>query len=156
MKVIVLIKAVVAMSAIAMSLSGCQSNSLTSSNSSNQLATVPTVTQTQQLLSLVNNTSSALGITQDQAVGSVTSLLSFAQSNLNQSSSSELTSLIGGVDLTSLSGSSSSVLDVTNSLSNLGLNASTLMQLAPLMLNYLKNQGASTSLLSEFATLFAF
>ncbi len=116
--------------------------------------------QAESSSALLDQVTSQLPVSDTQAAGGVGSLLSLAQSKLTGSNSSELESLIPGLDqLTSLAGSStgtSSITDISSvnsAFEKLGLDSSMVSQFAPIVLEYLTSQGASSGLLSSLTSI---
>lgn len=102
---------------------------------------------------------SQLPVSTEQAAGGSSALLALAQSQLSGENSSELESLILG--LSSLSGTQSllgnveSLSAVQSAFDTLGLDASMISQFAPVILQYLSEQGASTGLLDSLTGLWS-
>ncbi|AEX20781.1 MULTISPECIES: DUF2780 domain-containing protein [Vibrio] len=102
---------------------------------------------------------SQLPVSTEQAAGGSSALLALAQSQLSGENSSELESLIPG--LSSLSGAQSllgnveSLSAVQSAFDTLGLDASMISQFAPVILQYLSEQGASTGLLDSLTGLWS-
>ncbi|WP_243975842.1 DUF2780 domain-containing protein [Vibrio natriegens] len=102
---------------------------------------------------------SQLPVSTEQAAGGSSALLALAQSQLSGENSSELESLIPG--LSSLSGAQSllgnveSLSTVQSAFDTLGLDASMISQFAPVILQYLNEQGASTGLLDSLTGLWS-
>ncbi|KAA5737363.1 DUF2780 domain-containing protein, partial [Acinetobacter baumannii] len=102
---------------------------------------------------------SQLPVSSEQAAGGSSALLALAQSQLSGENSSELASLIPG--LSSLSGAQSllgnveSLSAVQSAFDTLGLDASMISQFAPVILQYLSEQGASTGLLDSLTGLWS-
>lgn len=102
---------------------------------------------------------SQLPVSTEQAAGGSSALLALAQSQLSGENSSELESLIPG--LSSLSGAQSllgnveSLSAVQSAFDTLGLDASMIIQFAPVILQYLSEQGASTGLLDSLTGLWS-
>lgn len=143
---------------VILALAGCQSTSGQQSDttSTNPSKVMALVSQATALNSLVGNVNSQLPVTNEQAAGGVTSLLSYAQSALPASQSNELTSLLlGGVNLASLGQTVGSLDQLNNSFSALGLDTAMIGQFMPIILQVLQSQGASSSLLSGFGSLFS-
>ncbi|WP_345337023.1 DUF2780 domain-containing protein [Ferrimonas pelagia] len=114
---------------------------------------------------LVGTLVSQLGVSEDQASGGAGALLSLAQSSLGGSDWGQLTELLpeaaglaSGVDLSALAGDGgglgdlagmlggeggSSMLQVAQAFSGLGLDASSISQFAPVILEYLQGQGGA-------------
>ncbi|ANQ20451.1 hypothetical protein BA893_01680 [Vibrio natriegens] len=102
---------------------------------------------------------SQLPVSTEQAAAGSSALLALAQSQLSGENSSELESLIPG--LSSLSGAQSllgnveSLSAVQSAFDTLGLDASMISQFAPVILQYLNEQGASTGLLDSLTGLWS-
>lgn len=102
---------------------------------------------------------SQLPVSTEQAAGGSSALLALAQSQLSSENSSELESLVPG--LSSLSGAQSllgnieSLSAVQSAFDTLGLDASMISQFAPVILQYLNEQGASEGLLSSLTGLWS-
>ncbi|MFW8629227.1 DUF2780 domain-containing protein [Vibrio natriegens] len=102
---------------------------------------------------------SQLPVSTEQAAGGSSALLALAQSQLSGENSSELESLVPG--LSSLSGAQSllgnveSLSAVQSAFDTLGLDASMISQFAPVILQYLSEQGASTGLLDSLTGLWS-
>ena len=102
---------------------------------------------------------SQLPVSTEQAAGGSGALLALAQSQLSGDNSSELESLIPG--LSSLSGAQSllgnveSLSAVQSAFDTLGLDASMISQFAPVILQYLNEQGASKGLLDSLTGLWS-
>lgn len=96
-----------------------------------------------------------LNVSEKQAAGGAGALLALARSSLSSEQTSELTSLIPGMDkLTgAIPGSLGNMLnsmDTVNNIFNmLGLDPAMVSQFAPILLSFLGEQGASESLLSS-------
>lgn len=119
-----------------------------------------TLSQTESSSALLTQITSQLPVSQTQAAGGVGSLLALAQNQLSDSNSSELETLLPGLNqLTSLSESSSAIAKiadmeaVNNVFNKLGLDSSMVSQFAPLVLQYLTSQGASSDLLGSLSSL---
>jgi hypothetical protein len=119
-----------------------------------------TLSQTESNSALLTQITSQLPVSQTQAAGGVGSLLALAQNQLSDSNSSELETLLPGLNqLTSLSESSSAIAKiadmeaVNNVFNKLGLDSSMVAQFAPLVLQYLTSQGASSDLLGSLSSL---
>lgn len=119
-----------------------------------------TLSQTESNSALLTKITSQLPVSQTQAAGGVGSLLALAQNQLSDSNSSELETLLPGLNqLTSLSESNSAIAKiadmeaVNNVFNKLGLDSSMVSQFAPLVLQYLTSQGASSDLLGSLSSL---
>lgn len=102
---------------------------------------------------------SQLSVSTEQAVGGSGALLALAQSELSDENSSELESLVPGLStLTSaqsLLGNVESLSAVQSTFDTLGLDSSMISQFAPVILQYLNEQGASEGLLSSLTGLWS-
>ncbi|MCZ4372241.1 DUF2780 domain-containing protein [Vibrio diazotrophicus] len=119
-----------------------------------------TLSQTESNSALLTQITSQLPVSDTQAAGGVGSLLALAQNQLSDANSSELETLLPGLNqLTSLSESSSAIAKiadmeaVNNVFNKLGLDSSMVSQFAPLVLQYLTSQGASSDLLGSLSSL---
>ncbi|SNX49947.1 hypothetical protein VTH8203_03595 [Vibrio thalassae] len=91
-----------------------------------------------------------------QATTGAGALLSFAQTQLSSRQKSELNSLIPGLSTLTGSGLLSSVENmesVKNAFASVGLDPALISQFAPVILNYLGTQGASSGLMSSLSSL---
>ncbi|CAM4198063.1 DUF2780 domain-containing protein [Vibrio neonatus] len=101
--------------------------------------------------------SSQLDVTPTQAAGGAGALLSLAQTQLSDDNASELSSLIPG--LSSFTGSTGLTSMITNmdsvksTFESLGLDPSLVSQFAPVILQYLTSEGASSGLLGSLSSL---
>ena len=119
-----------------------------------------TLSQTESNSALLTQITSQLPVSDTQAAGGVGSLLALAQNQISDANSSELETLLPGLNqLTSLSESSSAIAKiadmeaVNNVFNKLGLDSSMVSQFAPLVLQYLTSQGASSDLLGSLSSL---
>jgi len=119
-----------------------------------------TLSQTESNSALLTQITSQLPVSDTQAAGGVGSLLALAQNQLSDANSSELETLLPGLNqLTSLSESSSAIAKiadmeaVNNVFNKLGLDSSMVSQFAPQVLQYLTSQGASSDLLGSLSSL---
>ncbi|WP_322804147.1 DUF2780 domain-containing protein [Vibrio alfacsensis] len=100
---------------------------------------------------------SQLPVSTEQAAGGSSALLALAQSQLSETNSSELNSLIPG--LSSLGGAQDILGGIENlsavqsTFDKLGLDPSMISQFAPVILSYLEGQGASDGLMSSLTGL---
>ncbi len=134
-------------------------NKLTESNDLSSMVSSG-LAQAESNSALLTKVTSQLPVSDKQAAGGVGSLLSLAQNQLSDSNSSELESLMPGLDqLTSLASTSSSLskisdMEAVNKVFNqLGLDSSMVTQYAPIILQYLTSQGASSDLLSSLTSI---
>ncbi|EGQ9063457.1 DUF2780 domain-containing protein [Vibrio parahaemolyticus] len=100
---------------------------------------------------------SQLPVSTEQAAGGSSALIALAQSQLSQQNSTELQSLIPGLSnlkgAQSLLGNIESLSAVQSAFNALGLDPSMISQFAPVILGYLKEQGASEGLLKSLSGL---
>jgi len=108
--------------------------------------------------SIISTLTNQLNVSPEQATGGAGALLALASNSLSSSESSELSSLIPG--MSSLTGSATGLLGMANNMSavtdmfaKLGLDASMVTEYAPVLLEYLTQQGASSGLLSSLGSL---
>ncbi|WP_261816543.1 DUF2780 domain-containing protein [Vibrio gallicus] len=98
-----------------------------------------------------------LDVTPTQAAGGAGALLSLAQSQLSNGQSSELGSLIPGLNsFTSSTGLASMITNmdsVKSTFEKLGIDPSLVSQFAPVIMQYLTSQGASSGLLGSLGSL---
>ncbi|WP_234494642.1 DUF2780 domain-containing protein [Vibrio maritimus] len=105
---------------------------------------------------VVNDLVNDLSISPEQATTGVGALLSLAQSSLGSEQQSELGSLIPGMDSLTSSGLLSSIQDmdsVKSAFSSVGLDPSMISEFAPIVLDYLGSQGASSGLMDSLTSL---
>ncbi|MBR9873003.1 DUF2780 domain-containing protein [Vibrio sp. J1-1] len=102
---------------------------------------------------------SQLPVSTEQAAGGSSALLALAQSQLSGANSSELESLLPGLSnlssAQSLLGNVESLSTVQSAFDKLGLDASMISQFAPVILQYLNEQGASEGLLNSLTGLWS-
>lgn len=100
---------------------------------------------------------SQLPVSTEQAAGGSSALIALAQSQLSQQNSTELQSLIPGLSnlkgAQSLLGNIESLSAVQSAFNALGLDPSMISQFAPVILDYLNEQGASEGLLKSLSGL---
>ncbi|MGR5288350.1 DUF2780 domain-containing protein [Vibrio maritimus] len=105
---------------------------------------------------VVNDLVDKLSVSPEQATTGVGALLSLAQSSLGSDQQSELSSLIPGMDALTSSGLLSSIQDmdsVKSAFSSVGLDPAMISQFAPVVLEYLGSQGASSGLMDSLTSL---
>jgi len=107
---------------------------------------------------LISSLTDQLGVSSSQATGGTGALLALASNQLSGSNSEELdglTSQLGG--LVETAQSASSTLDTMSSLNSafekLGLDSGMVSQFAPIILEYLSGEGASSSLISSLTSI---
>ncbi|WP_413113998.1 DUF2780 domain-containing protein [Thaumasiovibrio sp. DFM-14] len=103
-----------------------------------------------------------LDINSTQAAGGAGALLALASSSLGSDESSELTSLIPGMDqltgalpgnLTSMLSGADELSGVINTFNALGIDPALISQFTPIILQFLGDQGASNGLLDSLSSL---
>lgn len=110
-------------------------------------------TEIQGISSLVQESTE---VSSSQAMGSVGSLLALAQSSLGQSQNDELNRLLPGYDQINSTGLSSLITNqsaLETAFSGLGLSPSMVSTIAPVLINTLTNQGASSVLVQSLSAL---
>ncbi|OEE73690.1 DUF2780 domain-containing protein [Vibrio genomosp. F6] len=129
-------------------LSSMVTNTLTQTNSASEES---------PLTSLLT---SQLPISNEQAAGGAGALLALANSSLGSDDKSELSSLIPG--MSALTGGTSGLMSmvgnidaVKNVFSTLGLDPGMIAQFAPVIIDYLAKQGATSGLLESVTGLWA-
>ncbi|WCE29448.1 DUF2780 domain-containing protein [Vibrio sp. SCSIO 43137] len=140
---------------------GSDSNSdkkLDSSALTSLAGTLTGEADTQNSSPIVDMLSGQLGVSTQQATGGAGALLALASNSLSESDSSELSSLIPGMSALQnsapgLMGMATNLSAVNNVFSSLGLDPAMVSQFAPLILQYLTSQGASSGLLSSLGSL---
>lgn len=108
---------------------------------------------------LTHTLSDQLGVTSAQAAGGTSALLALAQSQLSKQNSIELSSLLSenvnsGFAESLLSGADN-ISAVQNVFTGLGLDTSMINQFAPVLLEFLETQGASSELLQSLSALWS-
>lgn len=154
---------------------GCQSTSsetqnTTTSNTTNSYSTLTNAAlmaalqawgqqnsgSTTSTSTLASSIQQATNVTTEQAAGGVGSLLALAQNNLSTTQNTELGSLIPGYDTLKSTGLTSLITNntaVDTAFSALGMNSSMVSTFAPIILNSLQTQGASSSLVSALGSI---
>ncbi|EJE8516214.1 DUF2780 domain-containing protein [Vibrio parahaemolyticus] len=163
-------KHIMVISALSVALLGCQTTGTPESTSSvtslassalsgNALSSAlqafssKSTGETKGLASLVQEST---GLTSEQAMGSVSSLLALAQSSLGQSQNNELGKLIPGYDALKSTGLSALITNqgaLETAFSQLGISPSMISTIAPVLINALKSQGASSGLMKSLSAL---
>jgi hypothetical protein len=107
---------------------------------------------------LVDALASQLNVSPEQATGGAGALLALASNSLSGSESSELGNLLPG--LSNLQGSVPGLMSMASDMgavsdifAKLGLDPSMVSQFAPIILQYLTGQGASSGLLGSLGSL---
>ncbi|MFA0441534.1 hypothetical protein BCU70_11550 [Vibrio sp. 10N.286.49.C2] len=128
---------------------------LDSDSTNSMLNSAASLSQTQNS-AVVGDLVDNLSITPEQATTGAGALLSLAQNSLGSGQASELSSLIPGMSSLSSSGLLTSVENmesVKNIFASVGLDPSMISQFAPVVLDYLGTQGASSELLGSLTSL---
>ncbi len=112
----------------------------------------------QQDSPLVSALTSQLDVSPEQATGGAGALLALATNSLSGEQSNELSGLIPGMSqlqesVPGLLGMADNMSAVTDIFSQLGLDSSMISQFAPIILQYLTGQGASSGLLGSLGSL---
>ncbi len=112
----------------------------------------------QQDSPLVSALTSQLNLSPEQATGGAGALLALATNSLSGKQSDELSGLIPGMSklqnaVPGLLGMADNMSSVTGIFNQLGLDSGMVSQFAPVLLQYLNGQGASSSLLSSLGSL---
>ncbi|MCL9777101.1 DUF2780 domain-containing protein [Vibrio methylphosphonaticus] len=126
------------------------------SDSANSLLSSANSLSQFQNSAVVNDLTTNLSVSPEQASAGAGALLSLAQSQLGSEGTSELNSLIPGLSSLGSSGllkSVESMESVKSVFSSVGLDPSMISQFAPIVLEYLGTQGASSGLLSSLTSL---
>ncbi|EEX94946.1 hypothetical protein VIOR3934_11827 [Vibrio orientalis CIP 102891 = ATCC 33934] len=161
-------KRVLVTTALAIALVGCQSTSEQSqtetTSTSSAYSSLATAALTGALSAwgqqgaantdLAGQIQTATNVTSDQAIGGVGSLLALAQNSLGSSQNQELGSLIPGYDVLESTGLSKMITDsgaVESAFSALGMDPALVSSFAPLIINALQAQGASSALTSALS-----
>ncbi|GAB7219100.1 DUF2780 domain-containing protein [Vibrio comitans] len=112
---------------------------------------------TAQSTPLTDLLTNELNVTPTQAAGGAGALLSLAQTQLSDENSSELSSLIPGMNsFTSSTGLTSMITNmdsVKSTFEGLGIDPALVSQFAPIILQYLTSEGASSGLLGSLTSL---
>jgi len=133
-------------------------NKLDTSTLTSIAGTLSGQADTQSSSPIVDMLSSQLGVSPQQATGGAGALLALASNSLSESNSSELSGLIPGMSALQnsapgLMGMATNLSAVNDIFSGLGLDPAMVSQFAPLILQYLTSQGASSGLLSSLGSL---
>jgi len=124
---------------------------------------------------LLNTVGTQLNVTPEQAIGGTGALLGLAKNNLSSADYSQMTQAVPGLDLlsgagalgglggllggsgnsaaTNALGNVKSMADVNSAFTALGMDSGLVGQFAPLILQYLGQQGASGSALQSLGSL---
>ncbi|TKE97887.1 DUF2780 domain-containing protein [Vibrio kanaloae] len=120
------------------------------------MAAVNMWSQQNETTPLVNTVADQASVTSDQAVGGIGSMLALAQNSLGTVDNKELASLIPGMsslESTGLSSLLSSQGAVESAFSGLGMDPSMVTTFAPIILQALQSQGATSGLVDSLAAV---
>ncbi|MCK8088291.1 DUF2780 domain-containing protein [Vibrio sp. 1CM8B] len=120
------------------------------------MAAVNMWSQQNETTPLVDTVADQASVTSDQAVGGIGSMLALAQNSLGTADNKELATLIPGMsslESTSLSSLLSSQGAVESAFSGLGMDPSMVTTFAPIILQALQSQGATSGLMDSLAAI---
>ncbi|MBW3697420.1 hypothetical protein EK599_17135 [Vibrio sp. T187] len=112
--------------------------------------------QQSQSSELTDTVAKQASVTTEQAAGGIGSLLALAQGSLSSAENNELSGLIPGMSTLQQTGLTSLLSDnstVASAFSSLGMDPSLISTFAPIILQVLQSQGASSSLLSSLGNI---
>ncbi|QPK03249.1 DUF2780 domain-containing protein [Vibrio kanaloae] len=120
------------------------------------MAAVNMWSQQNETTPLVDTVADQASVTSDQAVGGIGSMLALAQNSLGTVDNKELASLIPGMsslESTGLSSLLNSQGAVESAFSGLGMDPSMVTTFAPIILQALQSQGATSGLMDSLAAV---
>ncbi|SBT13628.1 DUF2780 domain-containing protein [Vibrio celticus] len=120
------------------------------------MAAVNMWSQQNETTPLVDTVADQASVTSDQAVGGIGSMLALAQNSLGTADNKELATLIPGMsslESTGLSSLLSSQGAVESAFSGLGMDQSMVTTFAPIILQALQSQGATSGLMDSLAAV---
>ena len=120
------------------------------------MAAVNMWSQQNETTPLVDTVADQASVTSDQAVGGIGSMLALAQNSLGTADNKELATLIPGMsslESTGLSSLLSSQGAVESAFSGLGMDPSMVTTFAPIILQALQSQGATSGLMDSLASV---
>ena len=120
------------------------------------MAAVNMWSQQNETTPLADTVADQASVTSDQAIGGIGSMLALAQNSLGTADNKELASLIPGMstlESTGLSSVLSSQGAVESAFSGLGMDSSMVTTFAPIILQALQSQGATSGLMDSLAAL---
>ncbi|UPR35456.1 DUF2780 domain-containing protein [Vibrio cyclitrophicus] len=120
------------------------------------MAAVNMWSQQNETTPLADTVADQASVTSDQAVGGIGSMLALAQNSLGSADNKELASLIPGMsslESTGLSSLLSSQGAVESAFSGLGMDPSMVTTFAPIILQALQSQGATSGLMDSLAAI---
>ncbi|WP_299687417.1 DUF2780 domain-containing protein [uncultured Vibrio sp.] len=105
---------------------------------------------------LADTVADQASVTSDQAVGGIGSMLALAQNSLDTTDNNELASLIPGMsalESTGLASALNSQDAVASAFEGLGMDSSMISTFAPIILQTLQSQGATSGLMNSLAAV---
>ncbi|MGF1744338.1 DUF2780 domain-containing protein [Vibrio minamisatsumaniensis] len=120
------------------------------------MAAVNMWSQQNETTPLADTVADQASVTSDQAIGGIGSMLALAQNSLGTADNKELATLIPGMsslESTGLSSLLSSQGAVESAFSGLGMDPSMMTTFAPIILQALQSQGATSGLIDSLAAI---
>ena len=120
------------------------------------MAAVNMWSQQNETTPLADTVADQASVTSDQAIGGIGSMLALAQNSLGSADNKELATLIPGMsslESTGLSSVLSSQGAVESAFSGLGMDSSMVTTFAPIILQALQSQGATSGLMDSLAAI---
>ncbi|NVN82165.1 MULTISPECIES: DUF2780 domain-containing protein [unclassified Vibrio] len=120
------------------------------------MAAVNMWSQQNETTPLADTVADQASVTSDQAIGGIGSMLALAQNSLGSTDNKELATLIPGMsslESTGLSSLLSSQGAVESAFSGLGMDPSMVTTFAPIILQALQSQGATSGLMDSLAAI---
>ncbi|MEZ8731446.1 DUF2780 domain-containing protein [Vibrio splendidus] len=120
------------------------------------MAAVNMWSQQNETTPLADTVADQASVTNDQAIGGIGSMLALAQNSLGTADNKELASLIPGMsslESTGLSSVLSSQGAVESAFAGLGMDSSMVTTFAPIILQALQSQGATSGLMDSLAAI---
>ncbi|WP_122054691.1 DUF2780 domain-containing protein [Vibrio sp. Evd11] len=120
------------------------------------MAAVNMWSQQNETTPLADTVADQASVTSDQAIGGIGSMLALAQNSLGSADNKELASLIPGMsslESTGLSSVLSSQGAVESAFAGLGMDSSMITTFAPIILQTLQSQGATSGLMDSLAAI---
>ena len=120
------------------------------------MAAVSMWSQQNETTPLADTVADQASVTSDQAIGGIGSMLALAQNSLGTADNKELATLIPGMsslESTGLSSLLSSQSAVESAFSSLGMDSSMVSTFAPIILQALQSQGATSGLMDSLAAI---
>ncbi|MDH6027406.1 DUF2780 domain-containing protein [Vibrio splendidus] len=120
------------------------------------MAAVNMWSQQNETTPLADTVADQASVTSDQAIGGIGSMLALAQNSLGSADNKELASLIPGMsslESTGLSSVLSSQGAIESAFAGLGMDSSMVTTFAPIILQALQSQGATSGLMDSLAAI---